>query len=528
MDRSISAIAAVEGTIFAGTDKGLYRLDSGIWKRLLADVPGSIYSLAVSEDNLYVGTGPDFVTLRQIGSEPTKAERITYDANSSVSKVFYSADLGVSWTEITPIDGTRPIIAPFGISLLVAGETILAQAVTRFRSRDGGKTWVNLGFAMNSSILGTFPSVATDERTFYKVGTFGVYRTTDGGESWHLFMDGIVGTGILDLVAINNKLYAHTKEGIVQSTNGGESWEVVQIDFGEQNLGSDTIGASYGNFHLDSKLVVAGNVLYGIWASEKGNLRIFGLSVDENVIVSMQEVPTFEVEIRSTNDAAAKQDDLSAEHETDRHLYTLRRRKHERVGAFVVSGETFYTEYKRKLFRWSPGDLKWKDTGLMDTGEHPDHDLKFGFRLAVSADTVYVGKRSGNLFQSIDGGNSWKDITSTLPLRFTHFKEIVFAGSTVYVATDAGVLASSTGAHWRVINDEIVIDRFAVDGITVYGVGETGVYRLDVDGDWKQLSPGVPGKVLSLVIDRNKLYVATERRGMFHISLDAENYVMND
>ena len=37
-------------------------------------------------------------------------------------------------------------------------------------------------------------------------------------------------------------------------------------------------------------------------------------------------------------------------------------------------------------------------------------------------------------------------------------------GSTVYIATDRGVLASQTGAHWRVITDEGVIDRFAVDG----------------------------------------------------------------
>ena len=131
-----------------------------------------------------------------------------------------------------------PIIAPFGINLLVTGKTILAQGVSQFRSRDGGKTWVDIGFGMNSSILTTFPSVATDEWRFYKVGPSGIHRTTDSGESWQLFMDGIVGTGIQNLVAMNNCLYAYTKEGIVQSTDGGESWKGVQIDFGEQNLGS--------------------------------------------------------------------------------------------------------------------------------------------------------------------------------------------------------------------------------------------------------------------------------------------------
>ena len=70
--------------MFAGTDKGLYRLDAGVWERLLADVSGSIYSLVVSEDNLYVGTGPDFLALQQMGSKPTEVMQTMYDHNSSL------------------------------------------------------------------------------------------------------------------------------------------------------------------------------------------------------------------------------------------------------------------------------------------------------------------------------------------------------------------------------------------------------------------------------------------------------------
>ena len=203
-------------------------------------------------------------------------------------------------------------------------------------------------------------------------------------------------------------------------------------------------------------------------------------------------------------------------------IRTLRHREHVKVGAFAVSGETFYAEYKRKLFKWHPGDLKWKDTGLVDTGEPSAEDAEYGFKLAVSGKTVYVGKRDGKLFQSLDGGDSWKDITPTLPLPFTDFTEILFAGSTVYIATDRGVLASQTGAHWRVITDEGVIDRLAVDGTTIYGAGDKGVYRLEAQGEWKQVSLEVPGKVLALVANRDRLYVATQRRGMFHISLAEE------
>ena len=526
MDKTISAMTAIGGTVFAGTDSGLYRLDTGIWERLLVDVSGSIYSLAVSESDLYVGMGTDFRTLQQIGSKPGQIAQAMYDNNSSLSKIFRSADFGTSWTEITPTDGSCTIRAMTGINLLVAGKTILARTGSQFRSRDSGQTWVDLGFGANASILGIFPSVAVNENTFYKAGRSGIHRTTDGGESWHLFMNGMIGTGIQDLVGINNRLYVHTEEGIVQSTDGGESWRHVGINDSSVKPKSVKEQYTHLNFSVGSRLTVVGNVLY-VMLPEKDGLRVFRLSVDGNALTLVPGVPVFDVDVPFTNNEEAAQVHASEGFEKLDNLYASFDKRHERIGAFVVSSETFYAEYKRKLFKWQPGDLEWKDTGLVDTGEQPDGDLKYGFKLAVSGETVYVGKRNGRLFQSLDGGNSWRDITPNLPLRFACFKAIVFAGSTVYIATDAGVLASQTGMHWRVIADDVVIDRFAVDGSTVYGAGDKGVYRLDAQDKWKQISPVVPGKVLSLVIDRNRLYVATERRGIFHISLEENEYLVN-
>lgn len=508
MDKTISAVTVVGDTVFAGTNKGLYRLNSGTWERLLEDVSGSVYSLAVDEGSLYVGTGPDFLALQQIGSEPKEVMHKMYDDNLRSNKAFHSSDMGASWTEITPIGGSRPVIAPSGMDLLVADKTIVAQTFTRFQSKDGGQTWRNLGFDRDAFVLSGFASVAGDENTFYKAGTSGIHRTTDAGESWHLFMDGMVGTRVLDLVALNNRLYAHTGDALVQSIDGGGSWKTVQID------------AVFSH----SRLTVAGNTLYAI-SPKKDNLGIFRLSADGNGFVPVQGVPIFETDFPSIKLSANSEE--KGHGGEDNSVGALRHRKHLTTGAFAVSGETFYAEYKRRLFKWQPGDAAWTNTRLVDTGTPPDETLDIGFKLAVSGDTVYVGKRDGKLFQSLDGGNSWKDITPTLPFSFTAFTEIVFAGSTVYVATDAGVLASQTGSHWRVVTDEVTIDRFVVDGATLYGAGDTGVYALDAHGEWKQVSPGVPGKVLSLVVHRDRLYVATERRGMFYISLREEGDVVS-
>ena len=82
----------------------------------------------------------------------------------------------------------------------------------------------------NSVLLNSIPAAAVDERTFYKAGAFGIHRTTDGGKSWHLFMKGVMGTRTNDLIAFNDRLYAHTGNEVFQSTNAGVSWKKVPTD----------------------------------------------------------------------------------------------------------------------------------------------------------------------------------------------------------------------------------------------------------------------------------------------------------
>ena len=270
------------------------------------------------------------------------------------------------------------------------------------------------------------------------------------------------------------------------------------------------------NMLIFPKLAIANDSLYGI-ASEPGLaienvFRVIRLSAEGNVLVPIQGVPAFEKD-SATTDIVEQATDVNRQLESF-------------PGAFAVSGETFYVERKRRLLRWKRGESAWFNTGLIDTGKSVDDSNDKGFKLAVSEAVVYVGKRDGSLFQSFDSGNTWKDLTANLPLRFKHFNEIVFAGSTVYVATDTGVLTSEDGEHWGVVTDtaeeQIVIDRMAVAGMKVYGAGAGGVYRLNNRKSWEQISPEVPDSVTSLVINSDRLYIATEHRGMFYVSLKKE------
>ena len=266
---------------------------------------------------------------------------------------------------------------------------------------------------------------------------------------------------------------------------------------------------------LSAKLAISGGVLYGIApvSSAQKELHLFRLSASSDTLVPIQVPPAFGRDLSIM--------DLMGLGNGTRHSEKF-------SGAFAVSSDTFYTEFGRQLFRWKRGESEWFNTGLVDTDESSkdsDNGPK-GLKLAVFEKTVYAGKRDGHLFQSLDSGNTWKDLTSSLPLDFKYFKVITFADSTVYVATDAGVLTSEDGEHWRAITDtagtHTRIDQIAVDTATVYGAGDTGVYRLNNREAWEKISPEVPNSVKSLVIKDDRLYIATKQRGMFHISVEKE------
>lgn len=499
--KRITAVDAIGDSVFIGTNRGLYHLNIEILNRLPVDPLKTVHSMAVFENNLYVVTGPDFLSPES--NSPNQMSR----------KIFHTADLGSTWREITPKDESFIKKLPFKGSTKISAfdKTLLVLGVPAFRSRDGGQTWTNLGFDINLLPSKNASVLAVNKNTFYKVGQSGIIRTTDGGDSWHPFTSGMVGTKVQDLVALNNRLYVYTGSGFFKSVDDGNSWEEVNIDYGESTPTPTSNEDEDINYLTNSKLIIANNLLYAIIPQGK-ELHIFRSHPDNGVFSMVNRISSPKLW-------------TSGEDATDTNLSDTKK-DHLESGGFAVSGKTFYIEYMRRLLKCTPNSIDVIDTGLADTDEHND-ELDRGYKLAASAETVYVGKRDGRLFQSFDGGNSWRDVTPNLPTSFVHIKDIMFVGNTVHVATDQGVLSSQTGEHWRLLTDNIgtniIIDRFAMDGPNFYGAGDMGIYRLDSHAKWKQIFPNIPDKIISLSASHDKLYIATEKSGIFHTSIEKES-----
>ncbi len=525
-DRKIRAIAAIENTVFAGTDKGLFRFNNEIWEHLpisqedrSGKTTDSIFALTTSDNRLYVSAKKKNAAINrnqthqqiEIKTSSGDLDRIEVTDNTGDSQlpndfaIYRSIDLGESWDSITPkLDGDLKkdsytvdvpslltnkdgIINPLLLNITeitASGKKVIVMtSKAEYYSGDAGENWTriehpdNVAYASDTALL--------NGNTFYRGGTQGIQRSTDAGKSWHQFNTGLVNTNVKHLNVINGVLFANTETGFVNSTDRGESWTPVLGHIG----------------HL-THIVEFDDELY-VRAYAKGTSRYLRLSSEDNSLKSISEIPSLKF----------MKDNKSIEIVIDENRIRMK----PSLGSFAVTDTAYYVKYNDKLFRWSIGTLNWYDIGVTDMD-----------KFAVSGETVYVGKQNGHLLQSFDEGNTWNDMSTVianLPFTVESFNTITFAGETVYVATDKGVIRSSYGTDWHILTDvegtPLVVDRFAVDGTTVFGHAGQKVYQVKEDSDtWEQIKREIPYPVNCFDVDGNMLYVGTSGRGVLSFTLD--------
>ena len=544
-DISISDDAVIGNVVFVGTNRGLYRITMGNWEKLPFYGPEFINSLIVAENKLYVIAGSDFTRHANSFNESLALDH-SVQISAFPPRIFRSTDLGDTWVDLSPVEGTGtggrlwtelpPADDDFrlqmfsGIQLVAMGErlTIMGTDVL-LRSNDSGDTWINIDTNRNTLNQSIFPVVALDAYNFYTSDISGIARSTDAGASWQPFSIGMINSHVQGLIALEKALYALTPEGVVKSTNFGESWTFVQVDRGSNTVKKGKLKKKRSMPDLLSHVKIE-KINDSIYASNSttDTVELFGLSSDGGVLELVQGMPVFaedtlQVEWREKfKNEPRKVSELSRQRRAD-----MSRIIEERLtnGGFTLANDTVFMEYRRKLFKWHRSERRWFDTGLVDASERAvGADIYKGFTLAASDNVVYAGKRDGSLFQSLDGGSSWKEITADLPFPFAYFREIVFAGSTVFLVTEQGVMNSRDGVNWNAPTDSEgnlpIIDRIAVDGKHIYGVCNQGGYRINAQTDtWLRISSEVPYNVTAIAVDNDWLYIGTRHRGVLRMQL---------
>jgi photosystem II stability/assembly factor-like uncharacterized protein len=145
-----------------------------------------------------------------------------------------------------------------------------------YRSVDGAKIWtkVNNGLVppdvLKSSRALSVVKIKIDPhrpKTVYTATLKGLYKTTDGGDSWQRIAESLPDQFLSDLVLDSAKpdvLYITSREGVHKSLDGGTTWQAMNTGLTNLNIRALTISTQ------DPQVLYLGTNLDGLFRSRNG------------------------------------------------------------------------------------------------------------------------------------------------------------------------------------------------------------------------------------------------------------------
>ncbi len=420
--------------------------------------------------------------------------------------VYKSTDGGGHWTAVNnglePDDYSIPGVVTLAIDPLTPG-TVYAGAIWGYggvyKTTDGGAHWVavDVGWAgvdagldePDVRVLAIDPSDpeviyagTTDvlECAYYSAG---VYKTTDGGDSWAASNTGLSSTSILALAidpAASSSLWAGTATGgLAQTSDAAATWST---DGGDSSITALAFDPS-----APSRRYLAFSACPGLPAA--GLIR-------QDAGGSTDVSPVVDLRIRQ----------VLIDPLTPATLY--------------VATDPFYRD-DGALYR-SPDR---GDTWTMVTGGLPETGVT-----VVAIDrfaTLYAGTLQG-IFRSTDRGDSWSAASSGLDgARITALAVDPVEPPVVYAGTTGGIFKTTNGGGGWFASGlaETSVTALAIDPrrpATVYAGTSGGVFKsIDGGASWALFNTGLESvHVRVLMIDPlhpSILYAATGR-GVFKVT----------
>ncbi len=479
-------------TAFAATSGGLYYSTDGAvtWNRSTSPVDPAtiIYGVAVSPDfaadktvfsaafgpgvlisrdggkTSYVATGSAGAA-RCVAVSPDYADDGTVIVGT-MRGLKRSTDRGVTWTSLKfPDIALEDIADVFSVAFSpeYAFDRTLLCAVNNvglFRSTDGGDTWEPVGASVSPPRIWRFvfsPDFATDH-TVYAASEYWcrVYRSTDGGSSWSESnlvaaqpskTARVTGLALSPGYQVDHTVYAAAETKLYKSTDYGSSWSATDIG---TSAGSSNIFdlALSPQFTGDGEMLLA-REYHGVSRTTDRGLTFKPMTVGL----------------------------------ADQSPYAIG------FSPAFASDRTVFTATERGVFRSKDGGTTWtsfaEKTGMLDAPA-----------LAVSPAyprdrTVLAG--GGGTWRTTDGGDTWTQNTTIWGVRALAMSpafesdHIAFAGAVDNTGSGAkGVFRSVNGGQSWTISTGIPTDRtvtaiaasptFATDH-TVFAATSIQVYR---------------------------------------------------
>jgi photosystem II stability/assembly factor-like uncharacterized protein len=532
------------GDLFGtGPDRGIYRSTNGgtTWSQVLFvnDSTGGI-DVCIDPQNPNTVYATTWTRIRR----PTY-----YNYGGTGSNVYKSTDGGTTWTLLTNgLPANNANVGKISIDISPSSPNVLYTAYSdpvgafrgMYKTTNGGTSWSLV--PGNNFLLGNLSStqffwggrvrIDPANSNIVYIADFDGWKTTDGGASWVNFSQTYHVDHHITYVhpADPNLVLEGTDGGFFLSSDGGVTWTTQQTlpitQFYTCEVDNTNPSNLYGGTQDNGTVYTPTGNVYD-WTSLFGG---DGFYVLVNPINPSYQIYEYQYGNLSTGMNGIDFNETSAWNTPM--VYN------------PLNPQTVF--YGRKsVYRSTDHGYNWNAispdlTKGPQTGNLTFHNITSLSCSKVDSNIIWAGCDDGNVQVTTNGGGTWTDVSSGLPVRWiTRVAADPVSASRAYVTVSGFrwheylphvLMTNNYGATWTDITNnlpqapcnDIIVDP--TNNNFLYVATDMGVYySINQGGTWQSAGTGLPlVPVTDLVLHNGTrtLIAATYGRGMFTLDLD--------
>jgi len=373
---------------------------------------------------------------------------------------------GVTWTiNNNGLKTTRLTDVTFSPAYGSDNMVFSGASGTLLRSTDGGGNWDRIELSQIENhgqpypmLIVLSPNFATDHTLYFGTRRHGILKSIDGGLNSVVIWDGM-GKVISALVispdfTTDGTLFASVRgEGIYKTEDWGETWQSANNGLTFIEMWKSTASPLTGK---DVLLVISPNYKEDktLFAGSAGTEGLF----------------------RTTDGGASWQKLTRAAYGRDGRIIAIA------ISPNYKNDETLIISVKGKgLFKTDDGGLTFVEIG--DELINNNHDIRLiEFSPLYSSDNTIYAASNEEIFQSTDGGNTWKLISR--PVRYEDMREVIhYEGKW---QREKGSNYSATSVTQSKVAHSIASLSFIGTGVSWIGTegSDQGIAKVYIDGNY--------------------------------------------